>query len=159
MNLEFLYVDSDRAAEASNFITEVISQQDMYNERARMKECEKYTPAQILRCVDEDPQSILLCLRDNEILGFISTRDEDDLRWINWFGVARSHHGKGVASALLHVAIEEFSSNHWKIWCDTRDINFPSIRVLKKLGFREICRIERHWYGQDFCLWERYLDG
>ena len=106
MNLEFLYVDSDRAAEASNFITEVISQQDMYNERARMKECEKYTPAQILRCVDEDPQSILLCLRDNEILGFISTRDEDDLRWINWFGVARSHHGKGVASALLHVATE-----------------------------------------------------
>jgi ribosomal protein S18 acetylase RimI-like enzyme len=44
-----------------------------------------------------------------------------------------------------------------KVWCDSRANNAPAKSLFRKIGFRKIALIEKHWYGLDFILWERFV--
>jgi len=47
---------------------------------------------------------------------------------------------------------------YWKVWCDARDTNAPSLRALERAGFRRVCRLTRHWFGQDYVLLEMFVE-
>jgi ribosomal protein S18 acetylase RimI-like enzyme len=107
----------------------------------------------------EDRDSVLLACCGKETIAFCLNKYDDGVIWLSWFGVAENWRGNGVGAMLLKelektVAVRDCH----KIWCDTRVSNRISQRVLQKAGYERICKLKRHWYGQDFYLWQKFID-
>ena len=65
----------------------------------------------------------------------------------------------GIGRSLLEkleLRAKELSSH--KIWCDSRTENHASAALLRRQGYAQICTLRRHWYAQDFFIWEKYVD-
>jgi ribosomal protein S18 acetylase RimI-like enzyme len=143
---------------ASQLISAVISDLDYYSSAAQQAEISKYTAENLLELIRSDPYSVLLATADETPIGFSISIYDDKLIWLAWFGVAKHHRSKGVGQRLLNSTIEHVQVRGChKIWCDSRTSNTESCGVLRRAGFREICRLENHWYGHDFYLWERFV--
>jgi ribosomal protein S18 acetylase RimI-like enzyme len=137
---------------------EVISHLSYYNLRARREELAKYTVKELLLMRNEDKDSIIVAHYGGLLAGFCISRYDDGIIWLSWFGVSKQWRGKGVGSALVaRLEATVLQRKCHKIWCDTRTSNKASAKVLKNSGFERICKIEQHWYGQDFYLWQKYI--
>ena len=146
------------AAAVSHLILTVISQLEYYNARARREELAKYTEAELLRMQSEDSDSVLVAHMGDGLAGFCLSLYDDGVIWLAWFGVECQWREKGIGTALL-AALECTVRGRrcHKMWCDTRTVNLKSQKTLKKAGFKRICELERHWYGQDFYLWQKLV--
>jgi ribosomal protein S18 acetylase RimI-like enzyme len=146
------------SAPASRVIRDLVRNLTYYNDWARREEIQKYTARNLLKMWREDKHSVLLAFSGNRIIGFCLSKYDDGVIWLSWFGVVGSFRGRGVGSMLLgeleHTALAR--SCH-KIWCDTRTANKVSQSVLRKAGYRRICELKRHWYKQDFYIWQKFL--
>lgn len=63
------------------------------------------------------------------------------------YGVAESHHGKGIATAALRLLIEKIfaESTLRRLLAYVHEENQPSRRVLEKLGFQEEGLLREHY--------------
>jgi len=147
---------SAEAFELSSLIAEVVSTLTYYNDAARRSEIEKYSASSLLEYIEEDADSVLIALSDEKIIGFCLTYYDDGLIWLSWIGVHSDFRRYGIAQKLL-LEMEKTVRKRGahKIWCDCRTVNEPSKKLLTELGYRKICTVENHWYGQDFIPWEK----
>jgi ribosomal protein S18 acetylase RimI-like enzyme len=146
------------APAASQLIRRVISRLNYYNARARREELAKYTHAHLLRMQSEDSDSILVAHIGECLAGFCLSRYDDGVIWLSWFGVDGVWRQKGIGTALLEALESTVRCRKChKMWCDTRTVNLKSQKSLKKAGFKRICELERHCYGQDFYLWQKLV--
>ncbi|MFO1535327.1 MAG: N-acetyltransferase family protein [Thermoplasmatota archaeon] len=137
---------------------EVLRSIPYYNEWAKTDERAKYTLKNLQEKLRKDADSILVARDRSSIAGFSFTTWDDGLVWINWFGVSPSHRGRGTGSLLLDATVSLARERRAiKVWCDSRTENLESIQCLRKSGFRRLARLDLHWYGQDFFLWEKRL--
>lgn len=146
------------ASEAAGLIERTISSLAYYNDRARYAEIAKYRAPLLRDLLKDDPQSVIVAKSAATIIGFCISNFDDETIWLAWFGVDAPHRGRGIGTLLIErlesTAVERGAH---KIWCDTRTDNVASQRVLEAMGFSQICTIRRHWYRQDFLLWEKVL--
>jgi ribosomal protein S18 acetylase RimI-like enzyme len=127
-----------------------------YNQRAQASELAKYSSDELRELVLADPGSVLVAKIGQRLAGFCVSREDDMLVWLSWIGVHPECRRKGIASALLGALDERARAlGAHKIWCDSRTNNELSKTVLAAYGYRQICTIRNHWYGQDFILWEK----
>lgn len=142
----------------SKIVAEVIQPLTYYNDWARSSELRKYTPTLLREAISKDPYSVLVAENQSGIIGFCISREDDGLVWLAWFGVHPNWRGQGVAIALLEKFEEtvRLRGCH-KIWCDCRTENVASQAILTRLGYKRICTVRNHWYGQDFILWEKLI--
>lgn len=156
--IEVLPLPASRCAETSGVIHAVIGDLEYYSEDARRAEQSKYSADKLSALIGSDPQSVLIAIDRGVVAGFCITTYDDGLIWLAWFGVSKICRKHGIGSQLLAAAIATVESRGGhKIWCDTRTVNEESASALNRAGFRKICKIERHWYGHDFFLWERFI--
>jgi RimJ/RimL family protein N-acetyltransferase len=143
----------------SNVIRQLISGLAYYNSRAREEELAKHTATKLLMMSSDDRDSVLLARHNKQIIGFCLSRYDDGVIWLSWFGVVAEWRNRGVG-ALLLKALEKTVAprNCHKIWCDTRVSNHISQRVLRQAGYKKIAKLRRHWYGQDFYLWQKFIN-
>lgn len=146
------------AEQVSLLFAEVLADLSYYNEAAKRSEAAKYTPALLREAVRAAPDSILVAKWGDRIVGFLFGEEDDGLVWLAWFGVELAYRRCGVGHALL-LAIEEraLANRTHKIWCDCRTTNSVSKGTLSATGYKQLCTVTNHWYGQDFILWEKLL--
>ena len=145
--------------QCSRLIRRVIAAVEYYRAAAKEPELVKYSPAHLLDIITADPDMVLVARVGENCIGFCVSTPDDDLIWIDWYGVDPEWRGQGVASSLLETQSAVFKARGvHKIWCDSRTDNIPSRRALQKAGYREVCTLERHWYGQDYVILEKLLD-
>jgi ribosomal protein S18 acetylase RimI-like enzyme len=151
-----------RAAQAvavGRCVEEVISPLEYYSETARQSEIAKYTSQELALSVRQDPFSVLIALKDDDVAGFCLSHVDDGIIWLSWIGVSPSFRGCGIAGALLRRLEETVRPRQChKIWCDCRTNNVKSKSLLSAVGYRIICTVENHWYGHDYYLWERIIN-
>jgi len=140
----------------SEVIEAVIVDIPYYNDIAKESEIRKYKSADLKFKVQEDKNAILVAVIENDIVGFCLSRFDDNVIWLEWFGVHKNFRGLGVSNLLLKeldktVLIRDCH----KIWCDCRTSNNGSIHILTKNGYKQIVTLKNHWYKQDFILWEK----
>lgn len=152
-------MDPRSAVSISNVIKKLIGNLGYYNDQAQHDEIAKYVPGRLREMHTEDRDSVLVADIRDRIAGFCISKYDDGLIWLAWFGVVEECRGAGVGTALLK-ALENTVQNRkcHKIWCDTRTSNKQSQQLLRKVGYRRIGRLTRHWYGQDFFLWEKFIE-
>lgn len=149
----------DEAAPVAQLVRDVVTAIPYYNDRARTEELAKYLPEELVRQVEDDPDAVLVAVLDDQLVGFCISHYDDGLLWLSWFGVRADVRGQGAGSALLAAfAATARPRRAHKLWCDTRTDNLRSQSVLRKAGYRQICTLSNHWYGQDFILWEAALE-
>jgi len=151
-------MDPGEASALVDLIVSVVSTLSYYNDRAREEEIAKYRKENLVEMVKDDPDSVLVARIDGRLAGFCLSYYDDGLLWLSWFGVATDSRGIGIGRRLI-AALEESAPKRGchKVWCDTRVPNVQSAQVLTRAGYKQLCRLENHWYGQDFFLWEKVL--
>jgi ribosomal protein S18 acetylase RimI-like enzyme len=129
-----------------------------YSEAARAAEIAKYSAADLAAMAEADAATVIVAAAGATVVGFCISRYDDGVIWLSWFGVHPGWRGSGVGTALLG-ALEAgiHARGCHKIWCDTRTENVRSQAVLRRAGYTEICRLDDHWYGQDFILWQKVV--
>jgi GNAT superfamily N-acetyltransferase len=149
---------SEEAGQLSGLFGEILEDLPYYNEAAKTGELAKYSSAELRAARSADPDSVLVAKIGNELAGFCFTKEDDFTTWLAWFGVHPHHRRKGIGTALLeaveHRALRRGSH---KIWCDSRTDNEVSKSTLAAHGYTKICTIQKHWYQQDFILWEKLV--
>lgn len=140
-------------------ISSIIASIPYYNDLAKAGEVDKYKADDIEAKISDEPHSVIVARIGDDIAGFCLTKFDDNLIWIEWFGVAVEHRGKGIAGKLLDAMESTVKGrNGHKVWCDTRTSNKESAHILTKRGYMQIVTIPNHWYGQDFILWEKPIN-
>ena len=129
-----------------------------YNTVAKKSECRKYTVDKLAAIRAVDPYSVLVAVNDDgTVVGFCFNHFDDYTIWLDWFAVRPDFRRKGVGGAFIEAVVETARKRGaHKVWCDTRASNEPSMKLLRKSGFRKIAEVKRHWYKQDFILWEKF---
>ncbi len=149
------YATIAEAAKIATLFKEVVQDLEIYNEEARRIEIEKNNEVTFRARLGDDPRSISVAARGDAMLGFCITTDQHGPIWIEWYGVSKAARREGLGTKLVTHLQSELPRRHaTKIWCDSRTINLPTIRLFEGLGFRRLCELKEHWYGQDFYLWE-----
>lgn len=145
--------------EVARLFSKILSGLPYSNSLAKKHEIQKYTAARLTEKLPQDPYSVLVATeKTGKIVGFCFNRFDDFTIWIDWFGVEPSERNKGVGMAILQATFETAGKRGaHKVWCDSGTSNEPSKNLLRKAGFREIVEIKKHWYEQDFILWERFV--
>jgi RimJ/RimL family protein N-acetyltransferase len=128
-----------------------------YNEAAKRSEMAKYSALLLKASLLEDPDSVLVASIRNKLVGFCLSSYDDDLVWLNWFGVHPSYRREGVATSLLHALEASRMGKTHKIWCDCRTENEASKNILVQHQYQQLCTLSNHWYNQDYILWEKLV--
>lgn len=151
-------LDPGEADEVAALMREVIESLTVYSEEARRSEIGKYSADALREAAAADPDSVLVARSGGACVGFCVSRYDDGVIWLSWFGVAPAWRGTGVAARLLaRLEGATRARGIHKVWCDSRTENRASRRTLGRAGFREVCTLTDHWYGQDFVLLEKRL--
>ncbi len=147
----------ERLCEAtSELMKVVISETPYYSVDALRAEIAKYPPEKLRSLVRDDASSVLIARVAEDVVGFCVSTYDDGIIWLAWFGVGKEHRARGIAARLVGAAVASVRARGChKIWCDTRTTNTESRAVLTRVGFRQVCTLENHWYGHDFLIWER----
>jgi ribosomal protein S18 acetylase RimI-like enzyme len=147
------------ADEVSALFRSVLSALPYYNSTAKRGELAKYTPDSLRRMIITDPEAVLLAKSAGQLAGFCFSNADDQIVWLSWFGVHPECRRAGIGTALLErLEVRARNLPTHKIWCDSRTDNAPSARLLRHSGYSQACTLERHWYGQDFFIWEKFVD-
>ena len=158
MRFQLDYATSADSTDIAVLFREIVSDLSYYNEQARAAEISKYTAEELAAKVAEDPYSVIVVKKENEVVGYCLSRFDDYTIWLEWFGVHPSHRREGIGKLILEK-LEE--SARWrechKVWCGSRTVNIKSYQTLMSGGFSVVAALKNHWYGQDFLLWEKLL--
>jgi len=154
--IQVRYAERNDAAVLARLFAAVVGPLDIYVQRARDGEIKRFSEHAFRSLIGNDARSVALAFADEEAVGFSIAEDQCGPVWIEWYGVIAHARGKGAGRALIKSLIDEAPGRKaTKLWCDTRTNNTPSIALFESIGFRKLCELKQHWYGQDFFLWER----
>jgi ribosomal protein S18 acetylase RimI-like enzyme len=156
--IQIAALDVADAAELSALFGQILRALPYYNERAQAAELTKYSAAGLKELIRCDPGSVFVAKVGSKLIGYCFSSHDDALVWMAWIAVHPDYRRTKVASALIQTleARAQSLGSH-KIWCDCRTENEPSKLTLLHNGFRQICTIRNHWFGQDFILWEKFV--
>ncbi|MFA4817390.1 MAG: GNAT family N-acetyltransferase [Parcubacteria group bacterium] len=143
----------------SKFAIETISQAHHYSLHAREEEIEKFSKKSILDNIRYKDYIYIIAKRKKDIVGFACGYFDAETFWIDWICVGKDYQRKGIAKNIFDFLIKIAKKNNvYKIWCDTRANNKQAIALMKKMKFKKIGLLKKHWYGQNFYFWERILN-
>ena len=75
-----------------------------------------------------------------------------------WILVDRHYRKQGIAKRMQNFAERlAVSQGVRKIWGDSRASNYQAIVLEANFGARTIGKLKKHWFGQDYILWEKRL--
>ena len=143
----------------SKLIKSVIYSTSYYTRSAKKEETRKHNSLALKDYLsDKKYYTLLLALRDKNILGFAIGRNEAGVFWADWVGIQKNMRRKGIAESLMKEWEKRLGKEGvHKIWCDTRTSNKESNNLLLKLKYKKLGLFNNGWYKQNFFLWEKDL--
>lgn len=157
-SIEIRFATADDCEQLSKLIAAVIKNITYYNDLAKVNEVEKFNVHHLQEKIKADRLSVIIATIENEIAGFCLSRFDDYTIWLEWFGIAENHRGKGISHLLLNELDTTILPREChKIWCDCRTSNEASVHILASHGYNQLITIANHWYNHDFILWQKFI--
>ena len=156
--MEIAFLKKNEINEFSEKVKEIILSTPYYSKIAKREEIKKYKVSELRKKLKDKDKIYLVAKTDNKIIGFLNGYFDCETFWVEWAGVEKNSRRKGIAINLNKFLENNLKkSNIHKIWCDCRTNNKESINLLKKLKFKKIALVKRHWYKHDFYLWYKFI--
>jgi len=145
----------------AKLIHEILTEMSQYYKDEAIKtELRVYTADYIQKLIN-NPDFLLFKAEVNKnIVGFQIVSIYQTLAYLEWSGVHPDYRRQGIGRALKSLTEEYLLKNRpdvHKIWCDTRVTNTPSIKNLLKNGYQISALLRKHWFGEDYYLYEKII--
>ena len=131
-----------------------------YNSTARQAYSSQVSAA-YMRGVVGGAGFAILALKGAEPVGCLwTTFDSSDrsVMMFEWILVNRHYKKQGIAKRMHNLAEKlAVSQGVRKIWGDSRASNYQAVALEAYFGVRTIGKLKKHWFGQDYILWEKQL--
>ena len=143
---------------ASALLETAISSSPHYNAVAKLEEIAAHSAEKLAVNLETDPWSAIGLFEGDQLAGVVVSNVDAGLLWLGWIVVADAWRGRGLSHGLMR-SFEASATQRGvhKIWCDSRIGNDASKHLLEQHGYAVVARLERHWYGLDYYLWEKFL--
>ena len=142
------------------FAKEEILKASHYNSAARQAYSSQVSTA-YMRGIVEGVGFAVLAFNGAELVGCLWTSFDSSDRSVmafEWSLVNRHYRGQGIAKRM-HKFAEKLAASQGvrKIWGDSRASNYQAIGLERGLGIRTVGKLKKHWFKQDYILWEKQL--
>ncbi len=143
---------------AARLLEATILASNHYNRWAKTEEIAAHSLEALRAKLEVDPKSLIGTFVNGELAGVVVSQLDAGLIWLGWIVVGETYRGQGLGHELMR-ALEASARGRGahKVWCDSRVENTASQHLLEAHGYQIMARLERHWYGLDYFLWEKLL--
>lgn len=158
--MEFKELQYKYTPSAERCVREVISPLPFYSQEARTQEIRKFNSDNLWTFVGDTDRCNLVAIDNDEVIGFLFGVVDANVLFVIWIGMKDTYTRSGHMETLWHM-MEDWcrQNNIHKVWCDTNQLNIPSVTFMEKMGMTKCGDLKNFWYGHNYFLWEKTLDG
>jgi ribosomal protein S18 acetylase RimI-like enzyme len=158
--MEFKELHYKYTTSAAQCVREVISPLPFYNQEARTKEINKFNSDNLWTFVGDKDRCNIVAIENGEVVGFLFGVVDANVLFVIWIGMKEKYRRTNHMRTLWEL-MEEWCTKKGisKVWCDTNQHNIPSIQFVQKMGYTKLADLKNFWYGHDYFLWEKTIDG
>ncbi len=156
--LRICYLRTNEVKELSNLAKGVILGVPYYSKEAKKQEIKEFGAERLKRKIGDKSNLYVLAKENSKVIGFCYGYFEAGIFWLDWIGVDKEFRRKGIATCMIRFVENRLKRRRiHKIWNDSRTNNKEAVELFKKLGFKRLVSIRKHWYKQDFYLWQKLI--
>jgi RimJ/RimL family protein N-acetyltransferase len=139
-------------------LLQAIEESDFYNSTFKEFEKARLTKNYLLALFDEDPAHIMVMVDEDQPCGFMISGPELGTLWLYWSYLMPEHRKGLLAMSAMRTFIKHWDNGRFhKIATYTKDGNRPAEMIMKRAGYKHICTLKNHIFGEDYYLYEREL--
>ena len=138
-------------------VRQVILSTPYYSKWAKREESISYPPEWLRKSIKNKRKFLLGAKDKDKMVGFALGYTGTGMLHLNWIGVDPKYRKLGIAERLVKKVETLAKGKVHKIWLDTRTNNKESIALFKKLKYKKAATFRKHYYGQDFYIWEKLV--
>lgn len=143
---------------ARDLLIEAISTSPFYGEKFKSAELRRFNQHFFERLHITSPSHILLCRVENEIAGCMISSPEYGAIWLHWSYLKPEYRQGANALKAMRGFVEHFDNGQFhKIATYTKTGNDAAAAIMRRYGYKHICTLEQHIFGEDYLLYERAL--
>ncbi len=156
--LKIGYLKENEVEKLSNLAKGIISKVPYYSKEAKKQEIKGFSAEHLRQKIGDKNNLYILAKENHNIVGFCYGYFEAGTFWLEWIGVDKEFRRKGIATNMIRFAANKLKRRGiHKVWNDSRTSNKEAVGMFKKLGFKRLVSIKKHWYKQDFYLWQKLI--
>jgi RimJ/RimL family protein N-acetyltransferase len=158
--MEFKELTYQYTQATANCVREVLSPLEFYSEYARKQEIDKFNSDNLWQFVGDKSRYNIIAVDNREVVGFSFGIVDADVLFIIWVGMKGRYRQSNHMKTMLEMTETWCTKNNiYRIWCDTNQLNVPAIKFFEKMGYAKCGELKNFWYGHDYFLWEKTLNG
>lgn len=154
-----------RPAKPSDFdqvhtwLMEAIDTSPFYNDTFKAFEKSRLTKDYLQQLHNADPAHILLMIREDKPVGFMISGPQLGTLWLYWSYLIPEKRRSTMAMSAMRGFIDYWDNGRFhKIATYTKYGNEPAEAIMLRFGFKHICTLEKHIFGEDYLLFECALN-
>jgi len=145
-------------AKLATLIKDVIENCHYYSVEARRDEIKRFNATTLLQTFSSSDSLIYVAEVKKELVGFRIGTIYAGVFWSEWGGTKKDYRRKGISKTIFSTIEKELKKLRvHKMWCDSRTSNSESNKSLIDAGFKKVSILKKHWWKQDFYIWEKTL--
>jgi len=159
MKSQTSHLKSEDVAETAALIKKVIRENPYYNAAAKKEFITWYTPYQLNQHLKKKDMILVVAKIKSKIVGFGSVwKSFGGVGYSDWTMVDKKYrrHGIGIAIWNYKINLAKKIGVH-KVMADSLVINKEGTAFANAHGLRRVATLKKHWYGQDYYLWEKVI--
>lgn len=140
------------------WLMEAISSSPYYNDTFKTFEKARLTKGYLHSLHAIDPAHIMVMTSNNKPVGFMISGPEYGTLWLYWSYLIPERRRSNLAMSSVRAFVKHWDNGRFhKVATYTKHGNRPAEAVMKRLGFKHICTLEKHIFGEDYLLYEYAL--
>ncbi len=156
--MQFQRLHYNQTEATAKCVEEVISKLPFYSIEARNGEIHKFNKENLWTFVKDKDRCNIIAIENTEVVGFLFGVVDANVLFVSWIGMKEEYRRSHSMTALWKV-MERWCEERGirRIWCDTNQLNTPSIKFMEKMEMSQCGVLNNFWYGHDYFLWEKTL--